>query len=156
MNGSGPAGVDVGFLVGLGHPAGDKNVRPQSIAEVVSLLRDPFPRGLDLELRLVVCRECPAPLVDLPSDDTEIADAIFALASHVFLLTSKTTACIAAIERLFGLGIAAAATVLRARWWRIALPIGCVMFLLTMYVTGSGGRTNPSQFPAEKPNQPVR
>src|SRR3954462_13839988 len=32
----------VGFLVGLGRPAGDATVRPQSVAEVVDLLRRPF------------------------------------------------------------------------------------------------------------------
>jgi len=33
-----------GFLVGLGRPAGDPTVRTQSIADVVKLLRRPFPR----------------------------------------------------------------------------------------------------------------
>src|SRR3984885_13365371 len=66
----------VGFLLGLGHPAGDKNASPQSIVEVVSLLRRPFPRGPDLELRLDLCGACPAPLVEMPSADTEMEDAI--------------------------------------------------------------------------------
>src|ERR1700745_1729420 len=34
----------VGFLVGLGRPAGDAAVQPQSIVDVVRLLRRPFPR----------------------------------------------------------------------------------------------------------------
>jgi PAS domain S-box-containing protein len=92
----------VGFLVGLGHPAGDQNARTQSIVETVSLLRRPFPRGADLELRLSVCTACPAPLEEVPSADTEMEDAIFALASHLFLQTSDAPACLDALERLLG------------------------------------------------------
>jgi PAS domain S-box-containing protein len=92
----------VGFLVGLGHPAGDQGARTQSIEEIVNLLRRPFPRGPDLQRRLSVCGASAAPLVEMPSADTEIEDAIFALASHVFLQTSDTPACIDAIERLLG------------------------------------------------------
>src|SRR5882724_3489025 len=33
----------VGFLVGLGRPAGDPTVRTQSVLDVVKLLRRPFP-----------------------------------------------------------------------------------------------------------------
>src|SRR5580692_11630673 len=33
----------VGFLVGLGHPAGDPTSSAQSVADVVQLLRRPFP-----------------------------------------------------------------------------------------------------------------
>ena len=92
----------VGFLVGLGHPAGDKGARTQSIVEIVNLLRRPFPRGPDLQGRLYLCGASTAPLVEMPSADTEIEDAIFTLASHVFLQTSDTPACIDAIERLLG------------------------------------------------------
>src|ERR1700719_4075191 len=41
-----------GFLVCLGHPAGDKQAHAQSIADIVKLLQRPFPYGPDLELRL--------------------------------------------------------------------------------------------------------
>src|SRR5713101_5344076 len=41
----------VGFLVGLGRPAGDKRARVQSIVEIVGLLQRPFPRGHELKLR---------------------------------------------------------------------------------------------------------
>src|ERR1700691_213133 len=33
----------VGFLVGRGRPAGDKGARTQSVADIVDLLRRPFP-----------------------------------------------------------------------------------------------------------------
>ena len=92
----------VGFLVGLGRPAGDKSARTQSIVNVVNLLRRPVPRGPDLELRLSSCAACPAPLVEMPGVDSQIEDAMFALASHVFLQTMDAPACIDALERLLG------------------------------------------------------
>ena len=52
----------VGFLVGLGRPAGDPIVRAQSVADVVQLLRRPFPRGQELQPCLSVCAASPAPM----------------------------------------------------------------------------------------------
>jgi PAS domain S-box-containing protein len=92
----------VGFLVGLGRPAGDASAPTQSIAQVVELLRRPFPRGQQLELRLSLCATCPAPLVEMPNDNSQIEDAIFAIASHVFLQTPDAPACLDALERLLG------------------------------------------------------
>ena len=91
-----------GFLIGLGRPSGDKAVRGQSIVEVVKLLRRPFPRGHELELRLSLCATCPAPLAEIPSPDTQMEDAIFALAGHVFLQTPDAAACLDELERLLG------------------------------------------------------
>lgn len=92
----------VGFLVGLGRPAGDPNVRPQSVADVVKLLRRPFPRGKELESRLALCASCPAPIAEMPMPDTQMEDAIFVLAAHVFLKTSDYLSCRDALKRLFG------------------------------------------------------
>src|ERR1700692_82626 len=60
-----------GFLIGLGRPAGDKEARAQSVEEIVKLLRRPFPRGAELTSRLLFCSKCPAPLVEMPTADTE-------------------------------------------------------------------------------------
>ncbi len=92
----------VGFLVGIGRPAGDAHTRAQSVAEVVKLLRDPFPRGHELQLCLSHCASFPAPLVEIPSPGSQIEVAVFALASHVFLQTPNAAACLDALERLFG------------------------------------------------------
>ena len=92
----------VGFLVGLGRPAGDPTVRTQSIADVVKLLRRPFPRGQELQSRLSLCAACPAPIVEMPMPDTQMEDAIFVLAAHVFLKTSDYLLCLDALARLFG------------------------------------------------------
>lgn len=92
----------VGFLVGLGHPAGDANVRTQSVTEVVKLLRRPFPRGQELQPYLSLCATCPAPLVEMPMPNTQMEDAIFVLAAHVFLKTSDYRVCLDALARMFG------------------------------------------------------
>jgi PAS domain S-box-containing protein len=92
----------VGFLVGLGRPAGDANAPIQGVADVVKLLQRPFPRGHALELCLSLCASCPAPLVEMPSADTQMEEAIFAVAAHVFLQTPQASACLDALERLLG------------------------------------------------------
>jgi PAS domain S-box-containing protein len=91
-----------GFLVGLGRPAGDPNVRAQSVTDVVNLLRRPFPRGKDLQSRLSLCAACPAPIREMPTPDTQMEDAIFVLSGHVFLKTSDYLVCLDALTRLFG------------------------------------------------------
>ncbi len=92
----------VGFLVGLGRPAGDPTVRAQSVIDVVKLLRRPFPRGQQLQSRLSLCAACPAPIVEMPMADTQMEDAIFVLAGHVFLKTPDYLLCLDALARLFG------------------------------------------------------
>ena len=92
----------VGFLVGLGRPAGDARARAQSVVEAVKLLRRPVARGPELELRVALCSTCPAPLAELPTFDSQIEDAIFALASHIFLQTSEAPRCLDVLERLLG------------------------------------------------------
>ena len=92
----------VGFLVGLGRPAGDPIARTQSVTDVVNLLRRPFPRGQELQSRLELCASCPAPVAEMPAGDTEMEDAVFVLAGHVFLKTSDYLVCLDALARLFG------------------------------------------------------
>src|SRR5277367_2811253 len=45
----------VGFLVGLGRPSADATVHPQTIADVLALVRRPFPRGEHLQPYLALC-----------------------------------------------------------------------------------------------------
>src|SRR5215470_5786172 len=92
----------VGLLVGLGRPSGDARADTHTVKEVVSLLRRPFPRGRELELRLLFCASCRAPIDELPNVDSPIEDALFALAGHVFLQTSDAPVCLAALKRLLG------------------------------------------------------
>src|ERR1700721_3291126 len=67
----------VGFLIGLGRPAGDPTACVQSVEEVVKLLRRPFPRGSEIEAHLRLCAASPPPLVDIPGADTTMEDAVF-------------------------------------------------------------------------------
>src|ERR1700719_2818835 len=91
-----------GFLIGLGRPAGDKDARAESVVEVVRLLRRPIPRGPELRSRLSFCSKCPAPLIEMPTADTQMEDGLFSLASHVFLQTADAPECLEALERLLG------------------------------------------------------
>jgi PAS domain S-box-containing protein len=92
----------VGFLVGLGRPAGDWTVPTQSAADVVKLLQRPFPRGQELQPCLSRCAACPAPIAEMPMSDTPMEEAIFVLAGHVFLKTSDYLLSLDALSRLFG------------------------------------------------------
>ena len=91
-----------GFLIGLGRPSGDKNARPESVEDVVKLLRRPLPRGAELDSLLAYCLACPAPLAEMPAADTEVEDCLFSLAGNVFLQTPNTPECLDALERLLG------------------------------------------------------
>jgi PAS domain S-box-containing protein len=91
-----------GFLIGLGHPAGDSRARAQSVVEVVGLLQRRFPYGRELELHLSLSASCPAPLVEMPTADSQVEEAIFVLAGHVLLQTSHASACLDALARLLG------------------------------------------------------
>jgi PAS domain S-box-containing protein len=91
-----------GFLIGLGRPAGDKDARAESAADVVKLLRRPLALGPELKSCLSVCSNLSAPLGEIPSAATEIEDGLFALASHVFLQTADAPECLDALERLLG------------------------------------------------------
>jgi PAS domain S-box-containing protein len=92
----------VGFLIGLGWPAGDKDARPESVMDVVKLLRRPLPRGSELNAFVSLCSTSPAPLTDMPTADRLMEDALFALASHVFLQTADAAKCLDTLERLLG------------------------------------------------------
>jgi PAS domain S-box-containing protein len=91
-----------GFLIGLGRPSGDKDARPESVEDVVDLLRRPFPRGPELKPCLSFCSQCPAPLVEMPTAGTQLEDGLFSLAGHVFLQTADASECLEALERLLG------------------------------------------------------
>jgi len=92
----------VGFLIGLGRPSGDQKVPVQRVEDVVRLLQRSLPRGRQLDLRLSLCEACPSPLVDLPPADSQIEEAIFALASHVFTQTEDAPRSLDALKRILG------------------------------------------------------
>jgi PAS domain S-box-containing protein len=90
----------LGFLVGLGKPAGDANCLPQTIQEVMPLLRRTLPCGPDLEPCLSICLERGGDAV-FPEPDSREEQAIFACAAHVFIPTDDSSKCLAALQHAF-------------------------------------------------------
>ncbi|MEP2776520.1 MAG: PAS domain S-box protein [Luteolibacter sp.] len=92
----------VGFLTGLGKPAGDSRCAPDTIEEVVRMLRRPLPRGEEIAPHVALLDGCQDPLTDLSQLDTELDVAVFACAAHVFLETSHAGKCLEALRRVIG------------------------------------------------------
>jgi signal transduction histidine kinase/ActR/RegA family two-component response regulator len=86
----------VGFLVGLGHPAGDRACPPDTIERVVRLIRRPLPRGDALESHVAVLEAGAVPKLLEP--DTRNEEAVFACATHVFLQTPQAPRCLEALR----------------------------------------------------------
>jgi PAS domain S-box-containing protein len=90
----------LGFLVGLGRPAGDPHCMPQLVDEVLPLLRHTLPRESDLDQQLALCEGWG--VVSLPPEpDSAQERAIFACAAHVFLRTPDAPRALRALERVF-------------------------------------------------------
>src|SRR5579872_7178080 len=77
----------LGFLVGLGRPAGDPACLPQTVDEVLPLLRCALPRGDALTPLVDACSNLESPISQYPAPDTPEERALFACATHVFLQT---------------------------------------------------------------------
>jgi hypothetical protein len=60
----------VGFLVGLGYPAGDSGCTPQKVESILPLLRRPLPRGDGLLPIFAVCNQFDSPLSSFPEPDS--------------------------------------------------------------------------------------
>ena len=93
----------VGFLAGLGHPSGDAGCPPQSIGQIVRLLRRSLPHGQELEQQhLSRCADHQVAPDAWPDSDSQAEQTIVALASHVFLQTSDAPACLAGLRSILG------------------------------------------------------
>ncbi len=90
----------VGFLVGLGRPAGDADCLPQTVEAVLPLLRLPLARGEAFEPLLRACHELNSPILELPAPDSTAECALFACATHVFLQTADAARAHAALRRV--------------------------------------------------------
>ena len=77
----------VGFLVGLGRPAGDSACLPQTVEAVLPLLRFPLAHGDALTPMLATCATLEQPIISFPAPDSEAEQALFACATHIFLQT---------------------------------------------------------------------
>ena len=87
----------LGFLVGLGRPAGDPKCVPQSIDEVLPLLRRGLSLDSDLDQQLALCEGLG--VVSLPLEpDSAQEKTIFACAAHVFLKTPDAPRALRALK----------------------------------------------------------
>jgi hypothetical protein len=94
----------VGFLVGLGYPAGDSSCLPQAVEAVfLPLLRRALPHGDRLLPLLAVCAEFPATLSSFPAPDGRGEQALFSCATHVFLQTADASVAHEALRQALGL-----------------------------------------------------
>ena len=86
----------LGFLVGLGRPSGDPHCLPQSVHDVLPLLRGKLPFKSDLDEHLALCEGLG--VVSLPPEPDSVQErAIFACAAHVFLRTSDAPRALQAL-----------------------------------------------------------
>ena len=92
----------VGFLIGLGRPSGDATVEPQSIDDVLRLLRIPLAEGEKLDALIAMCAACEAPLSKLRQAGSDLESAVVACASHVFLQTSRAPAAAEGLRKALG------------------------------------------------------
>jgi signal transduction histidine kinase len=77
----------LGFLVGLGYPAGDPAALCQTVEAVLPLLRRPLPHGESMAPLLDVLARLEKPISSFPEPDSTAEQAIIACATHVFLQT---------------------------------------------------------------------
>jgi len=92
----------VGFLAGLGRASGDAEIPPQSVPEIVRLLRHPVPSGGELVRHLSLCAGYHAPPGVLADPGSDMEEAILGLAGHVFLQTPDAPACLDALRSVLG------------------------------------------------------
>jgi PAS domain S-box-containing protein len=91
----------LGFLVGLGRPAGDESCSPQTIPAVLPLLRRNVPHGKELLPFLKVCAESVNDSGVFPGSDSPEEEAVIACATHVFLQTADAPQAREALAQRF-------------------------------------------------------
>jgi signal transduction histidine kinase len=89
----------VGFLAGLGYPAGDSSCLPQRLEAILPLLRRPLPVGEGMLPLFALCSGSETPLAAFPEPDSAAEQALFACATHVFLQTPDATPAHDALRR---------------------------------------------------------
>jgi PAS domain S-box-containing protein len=91
----------VGFLIGEGRPAGDPTVVPQTVEQVVALLRRPLPGVVELGLCLGRLEDHQHP-VDMPDSDTQLEGDLFAALTIIFLEPRHSERARRAVAGAFG------------------------------------------------------
>ncbi len=92
----------LGFLIGLGRPAGDQNVASQSVDEALRLLQRKLPCGEVADPFIDRCAAMELPLDEMPASESEMEEAIFVCAAHAFLQTADADRSQSALQRALG------------------------------------------------------
>jgi signal transduction histidine kinase/CheY-like chemotaxis protein len=94
----------VGFLMGGGHgrAAGDANALPQTVNEVIALLRRPSPWMRDMTLVYVNLEAAPCLDGRWPAAGSQLEDAIFACAAVMFVEPARCESARRALIRTLG------------------------------------------------------
>lgn len=116
----------VGFLIGEGRPAGDATVRPESVEEVIALLRRPLPDGNNLEEALTRLEREQA-FAGIPQPRTQAESDLFDALTVVFLEPKKSERARAAVrhavgEATFEILVAFLAFIRTAHYWTETHP----------------------------------
>lgn len=92
----------VGFLVGAGNPAGDPKATPESVEQVVELLRKPgAPDAAEIAASLVRLSGLPAPM-EMPAPGSESEWDVFTAASILFLHPGQSETARTALRAALG------------------------------------------------------
>jgi hypothetical protein len=92
----------LGFLVGLGHPAGDAHCAPQTMEAVLPLLRRPLAQGTEMLPLFSACSKLDYPLSSFPVPDSTAEEALIACATHVFIQTNDAAGAHEALRLALG------------------------------------------------------
>jgi hypothetical protein len=92
----------VGFLVGLGRASGDASCPPQTVDEILRLLRKPVPLAASLGTCIEQRASLKEPLSVMPPPDSELEWSMFACATLLFLRTPAESTCMDALRRALG------------------------------------------------------
>ena len=91
----------VGFLIGHGRPAGDPDCLPQTIDQVVTLLRRPLPGETALADAVQRLREA-EPTTEMPAAETQREVDLFDVLSLIFLEPRQSLPARQAVAQAFG------------------------------------------------------
>src|SRR5580698_3411231 len=94
----------VGFLLGQGHgsAAGDRRADPQTIEQVIALLRRPSPWKRDMALVYANLEPVPMSVERWPAPGSQREDEIFACAAVIFVEPARSDAAQRALIRTLG------------------------------------------------------
>jgi PAS domain S-box-containing protein len=117
----------VGFLIGEGHPAGDAGALPQTIEEVLTLLRRPLP-GADGLSRCFERLESSGHPVEIPEPETQLEGDLFDALTITFVEPARSERARRAVvcalgESRFEILIAFLAFVRTAHYWTETHPL---------------------------------